>query len=62
MERRMGRGKLKMKDLKLKITSSYLSLRVNTRSLKFCFPFPDSSDVSHSFDMTKLEFLIHKAL
>jgi len=58
----MGR-ELKMKNLKLKITSSsILSLRTDVRSLKNLYQFSNSVDVSHPYNMTKLEFLIREAL
>ena len=60
----MGRRReLKMKNLKLKITShSILSLRTDVRSLTVLCGFSDSLDVSHPFDMTIQEFLIREAL
>jgi hypothetical protein len=58
----MGSRKLKMKNVKLKISSHSLSLRVNTRSLKIVPRFSKFLDVSHTFDMTIQEFLIREAL
>lgn len=50
----MGRG------TELKMISHYLSLRVNTRSLKKGVRFSKFLDVSHWFDMTILEVLNFK--
>ncbi|HCT52217.1 MAG TPA: hypothetical protein DF712_07120 [Balneola sp.] len=58
----MGRRQLKMKNVKLKIIPSSLpSNRTDVISLKNLYQFSNSVDVSHPYNMTKLEFSIRKA-